>query len=565
MRYRDIRMKCRGPVFKSLLSIALVLSAGVSLADRAPRKKYVAFGWEFGLATPSNILSVVDSLDRTPIDGIGMYPCLFDRKGRRIKSKLMDQPALDWADLEPWVPVMRELTAHKSMRESMLKSICAPTNRLDWTDDKAWRRVGTTMRNLARFAKEGGLKGLWVDDEEYHNQSQYYWRPGDPKYDELCRIVRRRGQEVFSGMFAEYPDMTMLFFRFFTRVYQYSNCEDWESARRAKGDLWPAFLNGLLDVLPPTAKIVDGFEYGYRFDAEKNTYYWGHSMQKGCFVNHVAPENRAKYFGQVSSAAAIYMDMYTTEKGKRWYAPPLNGSRSERFIANLAQATHAVDEYVWFWGERQCWADWNGKMRQKKSVSPNIWNDSLPGIFESMELLKSPADFAEKRLAQLRQNGRFRPLNRNGECIRPERVDGNGLASPYSCWSDPKSGAPGKYGFDATFGENDKSSIVAERVAKGCFVVSSDKVEPRKIYLVGFSAKGDVVGGAVEWKCGGAWKFSIPGISIPLSGPDANGWRHGLTAVRIPEGADGFGLQLHVRQNAGERCWFDNVFYCPAE
>ena len=558
MRFR--MSGCGGIAVLSAFALTCAVQAGETSS-----KKYVAFAWEFEDATPSNMLAVVDSLDRTPIDGVGLSMRIYARDGKRIRAKLMDQPALEWADLEPWVPVMRELTSHRSMRESMMKSICAPTNRLDWTDDGSWRRVSATMRNIARFAKEGGLKGCWVDDEEYHGQSQYYWCPGDPPYERLCEIVRGRGREVFSAMFSEYPDMTMLFFRFFTRVYQYNNCEDWESARRARGDLWPAFLNGLLDVLPPTAKIVDGFEYGYRFNAESNTYYWGHSMQKGRFVNHVSPENRTKYFGQVSSAAAVYMDMYVNPEGKRWYAPPLNGSRSERFIANVAQATHAVDEYVWFWGEKQCWADWKGKMRQRKSVSTVTWEESLPGISTAMEYFKSPSVFAANRLGNLRKSGKFKPVNLNSKCVKPDKVDSDGLAKPYSCWSDTRYGSAGKYGFDSTFGEDDSSSLFAEGVAHGCFVMSSGKVEPGKIYLVGFSAKGDVVGGNIEWKCGAQWRFSIPGISIPVSEPDANGWRHGLTAIRIPEGADGFGFQLSVRQSAGERSWFDNVFYCPAE
>ena len=110
-------VKSRTSVFAVLP--ALVLAYAVHGGVPSP-KKYVAFAWEFEDATPSNILKVVDSLDRTPIDGIGLSMRIYARDGRRIKAKLMDQPALEWADLEPWVPVMRELTTHKSMRESKI-------------------------------------------------------------------------------------------------------------------------------------------------------------------------------------------------------------------------------------------------------------------------------------------------------------------------------------------------------------------------------------------------------------------------------------------------------------
>jgi len=536
--------------------------ASTSVLPAFAGKKYVAFGWEFENATPSNLLQIVDSLDRTPLDGIGMYPRLVDRYGKPIKAKLMDQPALDWLDLEPWVPAFRELTSHRSLRESFLKSICAPTNRLDWTDDATWRRVSLTMRNLARLAREGGLKGLWVDDEDYHRQRQYYWCAGDPPYDRLFEIARARGREVFSAMLSEYPDMTIFFFRFFTRVHAYARSEDPASACRANGDVWPAFLNGLLDVLPPTARVVDGYEYGYRFDAEKDGYYVGYANQKSRFSRLAASSNRTKYLTQVSSAPAMYMDMYVSPEGERWHAPPLNGSRANRIIANVGQATQVSDEYVWFWGERQCWADWKKGLRKK--ISATTWETSLPGLSEAMSLSKDPYGFAKRRLDGLRQSGRFQPLNENWTCC-PKTATEESLSAPYSSWIDDKVGSSGRFAFDASVGEDDTASLVAEGVARGCFVMKGGPVKPGETYLFGYSAKGDVVGGMVEWMRNGKWDFSIPGVSIVQSRPDPKGWRHGLMAVRIPENVDGFGFQLLVSQGPGERSWFDNVFYCRAE
>ena len=545
----------------------LLACAGVSDAGGIPRKKHVAFGWEFGNGnvTPSNILQVVDSLDRTPLDGIGIYPRFTDRWGRLMSTRVMDAPAFEWADLEPWVPVLRELSSHRSMRESFMKSICAPTNRLDWTDDAAWRRVSTTMRHLARLAREGGLRGLWVDDEDYHRQRQYYWRAGDPPYDQLCEIARGRGREVFASMFEEYPDMTIFFFRFLSRTHAYFNYNDLASACRERGDLWPSFLNGLLDVLPPKAKLVDGYEYGYRFDSQKKEYYFGYALQKSRFARLADAANRIKYLAQVSSAAAIYMDKYVNPETSRWYAAPLNGSRSARFAADVIQATHVSDEYVWFWGERHCWAEWSGKFRARKSTSSETWERKLPGISDAIGFSKNPHAFAAERLAFLKHAGKFVPLNANVECRRAADATNDDLAKPYWGWSASEGDKNWRFAFDSSVGEDDRSSLVAEGVRGGCVVMASEPVTPGKIYLVGFSAKGDMVGGAVEWMRDRKWDFSIPGVDVSMSAPDANGWRHGLTAIRIPENANGFGLQLQIRQRPGERSWFDNVFYCSAE
>ena len=560
----DVLRRC---LLAGFAGVAFLTFAGFSGPANAQRKKYVAFGWEFENATPSNILQVVDSLDCTPLDGIGLCPRLRDRHGRMMSSKLMDMPPLDWSDIEPWVPVLRELSSHRSMHESFMKSICAPTNRLDWTDDAAWSRVTETMRLLARFAREGGLRGLWVDDEDYHRQRQYYWRAGDPQYDRLCGIARRRGQEVFSAIFAEYPDATVFFFRFLSRVHAYFNYDDLHSACRARGDLWPSFINGMLDVLPPSARIVDGYEYGYRFSAEngKGDYYFGHALQKSRFANLASATNRSKYRAQVLSAPAIYMDKYINPETSRWYAPPLNGSRPARFSADVAQATHVADEYVWLWGEKSCWSNWRGKMPPRKYMSFETWEERLPGIQDAMSFRKCPRDFAVERLALLKRTGKFSPLNANVECALANGSTSDSLAKPYSGWSAVEGDKEGRFAFDSSVGENDTSSLVAEGVASGCFVMSSGLVRPGEKYLVGFSAKGDIVGGGVEWKRDGKWDFSIPGVSVPMSAPDANGWRHGLVAIQIPENANGFGLQLRVMQAPGERSWFDNVFYCRAD
>ena len=77
----------------SAFALTCAVQAGETLS-----KKYVAFAWEFEDATPSNMLAVVDSLDRTPIDGVGLSMRIYARDGKRIRAKLMDQPALEWAD-----------------------------------------------------------------------------------------------------------------------------------------------------------------------------------------------------------------------------------------------------------------------------------------------------------------------------------------------------------------------------------------------------------------------------------------------------------------------------------
>jgi hypothetical protein len=48
-------------------------------------------------------------------------------------------------------------------------------------------------------------------------------------------------------------------------------------------------------------------------------------------------------------------------------------------------------------------------------------------------------------------------------------------------------------------------------------------------------------------------------VQVVFSNPDAEGWQKGSAVVRVPEGANGAGLILSVRQHENEKCNFDNV------
>ena len=525
----------------------------------AVRKKYVAFGWEFAGASVSNILRVADQLDATSLDGIGIYLRL-PRDGRWTPVSVPHGRALAWSDVEPVLPAFRELGTHRSMKESFIQSFCAPTNRLDWANDADWARIGVNMRMLARLAKRSGLKGLFVDDEDYHKQHQFSRRPGELPPKELAALVRRRARETFGLAFEEYPEMTVFFFRFFSASPAYAGSADPLAASVTRGDLWPSFLDGILDVLPPAAKLVDGYEESYEFDSLRNDYLKGYVAARSRLLNLAdGAGNRRKYRTQVSCSQAIYLDMYCNREGVRYYSAPFAGSRFGHLAANLGQITHAADEYVWLYGESRQWADWKKARRWMKKYG--LWEDAFSGLNETLAALKDPNGYAVRRLATLKASGAFRPENANWACVRPTSVSEKNPVSPYVLWPEKPKGGRNLAYYDPTVGEDDSSSICVEDVPSGCVILHVNKVEPGTVYLVGASAKGDAVSVTLYWKRNGKWDFlTLPGCAIDMSDPDGNGWRHALTTVVVPAEADGFGLQMGVVQNLGEKSWFDNIF-----
>ena len=552
-----------------MLFPVLAIAVGSALAAETPDaalRKYVAFGWEFGQLTPKELLSRADWFDTTPLDGVGFAPLqgVVGSDGRRIWSRyLMHDGPWSYEDVKPLVGDFRKLTAHRSMKEGFFKSFCAPTNRIEWTDDREWGRIAANMGVLARLAKEGGIRGLGIDHEDYFRQEQFRRRSSDPDYGKLEEIVRARGREVFGRVFAEYPQAVLITFWLLSQERIYFGDGDVRAIGRDRGDLWPAFVNGILDVMPKTAKFIDGDEKSYRYVGTDRDFERAYVQQRTRAIGLVDPKNRNKYRALASMGSSVYLDMYLAPEGSTWYQAPLDGSRLKRLASNLAAATYASDGYVWFWGQAHCWATWpkerrfNGRFRQEDFK--RTWEECLPGLLDEIAAVKDPVGYGLRRWrACAKRPGGLRPINDNPDC----RADGKaGVPKPYAVWQDTYlRDTNGTFRADAAFGEGDSESICVTGVSSGSVILPMKGVKPGEWYAVEFSAFGEGVSASVGWYRGGKWYRGADSVAVVFSGPERKGaWRKASGTVRIPDGADGFGLVMGVHLMPGERCWLDNV------
>ena len=310
----------------SFLAFACLAAVLVASGEAPVRKKIIAHGWDFGGVSLRNVLAHTNQFDNLPIDGAGFLVSGWLPNGKKITSRgIMHDSGWKKEVFARQIPMFRAITSHPRMRESTLGTFRAPKTRLDWTDDAIWNRIATNLSVAAWIAKEGGFKGISVDPEDYHKVKQFERGKGDPEWNVLTRIVRRRGFELFSAMFREFPDAVVLFYWGFSMVhpswspllYQQNPAE----AVRGAGDLWPSFLNGVLDAMPETAKLVDGDEYSYNYEASKNDYFEAAFRQRLRALPIVAPENRAKYSKCLSSSSALYLDMFVNPEGSKWFVP----------------------------------------------------------------------------------------------------------------------------------------------------------------------------------------------------------------------------------------------------
>ena len=509
-------------------SIACAAGLLAALALSAGEKRYVAFGHEFQDITPEVLLSNVGALDATALDGIGFgirAPKPYD--WRMGTNHLFDGPLWNRKAFAGYIPGFRQAFRHRSLRHCFLTLMRAPYKRVPWEDDAAWGHAVSNFASVAWFAKRAGFRGLCIDTEDYHQTRQFFRIEGDLPYDELVKLARRRGQEMFKAVFGEFPDATVLSYWFFSTFpgVGYAHAADPAGCVREAGDLWPAFMNGMLDVAPPSARFVDGDEKGYDYEAERGDFWRAAVEQRQLLEANVAEENRAKFRLQMMPSFGIYLDKYVNPPTNRHYAPPSNGSRLRRFVQNLDQATEAAGEYVWFWNEKDCWVKWNGDKILPKVVSRRTYDEIYPGISAMMKCLKDrsrlPADLPEN-------------------LCTPEKV---------GRWSDGKvKGSLVRAG----------DEFVATGVERGGFSVRREKVLPGDVYGVRFRFRGEKTSLGVSWKSEGKW--IPPGVGIASGPADAQGWRTGEATVVIPPRIDTLVLALGVNgQGPDESCRFRDI------
>lgn len=508
-----------------MLLAAAIAVAGSALAKPVPvQKKAIAWGWDTIYVNPEDILAHADAFDKTPFDGVGLHLQKVPlAAGGEIsgESVFSDRP---WTkeDVRKYVDVFRRMTAHKSLRESFLSLLLQPSGRVSFKDDAAWQKAANNFAVAAWLVKEGGLPGLILDTEDYFHQYQFRFNEKDGlDYDAACELARKRGRELFAGVFREYPEIAILSFYLLHQTpdyIQYHNALDPVGRARAYGDLWLPFVNGLFDVVPATARIIDGNEDSYwnqyHLRSGSSHYVDMHARARTL----VEPENRAKFRQVFQAGSAVYLDMYVNPKGSAYYFGARGkGTRADRVVENAVCALEGADEYVWFYGEKLAFVPW-GKVTPLRPRIPSwtnqTWEAALPGFHDAIRFTKDP--FGEVR----------------------RRVKAAVAA-----------GAPNEFTTDPVptdFDSGDRTSD-AKGLAVGAYYAFTgecrgERAEVRSVLLSGNDE---------NWNYG--WEY--PAVSRP--GPD--GWRQILGLVRIGPDADGFRVfQSRRRGSYSDKVEFRN-------
>ena len=460
--------------------------------------------------------------------------------------------------MRPELERFRNVLGRPGLTDCFLSSFFVPQKRFSWTDDASWSLLRDNMRLAARFARESGCVGLFVDHEDYPRQRQFERIQGDPPMPELEVLVRRRGRELFEAVFEEFPDARLFFFWFMTEHARGFNgaAEPLQTLRDAN-KLWAFFANGILDVMPPLGRIYDGNECSYEYSSEDFEYLIQANAIRQ-MDGFAFPENRMKYRNQVHPSAALYLQMYCqASSAHRWYRPPFAGSRLGMFRRDLKQALDSVDEYLWTWSEknpfvrRERHEDGKSDPSNDNSISQNkTFDELMPGFNHSIIAIKDPVRFMNEMAT-----GSVCSAFASTSLVPAD-------FSPNYCWQKKANGRElGNFVADnAVFGAS-APSVRIEGVANGCVMSSVAGVQAGEIYVVRVRAKVQSGGFSanVKWKRNGKWRHFETSTALSFGNPDELGWRMGSAVVTTPCNVDTLVLMFHANQDVGDVCWADDV------
>ena len=530
-------------------------------------KKLIATGWD--KADTQRLRENIKLMEQRPFDGV-----FFSAVGKNdAGAPVQLRPAhSNQAWKREWFRnCIADLKATKFTRfTDNFVSIGANPGDVDWFDDDGWKAVVDHWRMAAWIAKQSGTQGVHFDPEPYtkpYAQFSYQAQAekGKHTFNEYYAKARERGQQVMQAVVEEYPGITVYcYFMNSVNISATGQKDPRQILVQSGYGLFPAFIDGWLDVAPPGATFVDGCETAYHFNSEREYILHALHMKIAC-QELVAPENRAKYRAQVQASFGVYLDAYWNPPTSPWHIDGLGGSRVERLRINTTSALQAADEYVWIYGEKNRW--WptpNG------GVNKETWPEALPGSEDALRFARDPVEFARAKIAEMKKAGILINLARNAD-FGSDKVEGNtgvqqdwkegGAPAGWNVWQ--VSDSQGVFSWDREVGASAKGAARASKVVNGCFIQVAD-AKPGELHAVRAVVRLQGESAAwvrVRWQTPeNKWTQVGQDVILPVEQTDDE-WREVFGVAAVPEGVGKIVLLLSMANQSAAQdvVWFDDV------
>lgn len=539
--------------------LLLIAIGNLTTEAAAPDKKFIELGWD--IPSTADLRESWREIEQTtPFDGVMLRVEAQDDQGEGLSSQSI------W-DAKPWKrdwlkPALDDLLACQFQRfkDNFVRFNATPGN-LAWDDDAGWTALAEKAGHCAWLMKQAGGKGLAIDFESY-GAAQFRFEPAKQRaFAEAKQLARRRGAQIVQAVAQEFPDAVLLALWLNSINFKAGHNTQPESILASSGyGLLPAFIDGMLDALPPGMILVDGCENGYYMDSAEAYLQAAHEMRSwnGASVRLVSPQNRAKYRQQVQAGFGFYLDMYLNPEGNHYYFPPLNGSRLARLQRNLGFARDAADEYVWIYGEQCRW--WGPRRELPNTVGQGrLWEETMPGITRVIAYTGNPLAAAKAELAELRKSGQPINLAKNADFHQAASPQAGSLPAEFGAWQDEQT-STGKFAWDAEVGDGSGRAV---KVKWGCFIQGLT-VQPGEEYAIEVSCRPRGHSQptlVIRWQTvESRWTQEHLDQTFPFESGGGQ-WQPAFGVVTVPEGVGRLMVLLNVTGQItdDDACWFDNL------
>ena len=568
----------------SVFALGLFFCGDLTADPFGPRtsKKIIEFGWDN--PTPEYLDRNLEQIEMyVPHDGVGIdiSKVITRPDGKKDFSTYYTFSKVpfprDWykSDIEH---LKKAHARAKHLRFNFLRTVSTSFIN-DYNgifDDEFWDIVCRKYNTFAWVAKQGGCAGICLDLEDYAGHQRWSYSPScGHSWDEAWNKARERGRQWMNAIAKEYPDITIFFF--FSLDLAMGDADGspfaYERLSSSSSGLLAAFINGIYDVLPSGAKIVDGMEsysYGVR---SRDTLYKLKAIRENRFRQLLTPENRKKYHVQGRLAYGAYLENYNSGNWQK-YMKEAGLTPTQFFRRNFAWSVQYSDEFVWTWSESRKWYpvkfphSWQEKTLARYPEIPTPYMGmALPGIEEAVRCARDPWNYAVDRLksgsfANLLKNPGFE----NGSAYQNQFQTPDSKAvpelQPWETWQ--KKYSRGSFSLAKGEGIGGGNALLTRGVVNGC-TLQSLKIDPCGLYVVRACAK-------IKGKCGASlhvqwrneqrkWHSHLLAVSAPFDEDLGNGWKRATLVIRnIPEATGYMSVLLYSRAgNPDDAVLFDNV------
>jgi hypothetical protein len=209
-----------------------------------------------GLAGLTYLRDHLEEIEQGPFDGITVDVGIGDAPWGTVQYTR--------AQFDAEVEMLRSIPFRKLTDN--FEMFNARTGGVDWFDDQAFAVVVANARVAGEVVRDGGLKGLFLDVEQYDDAVWSYPEPPDPaQLQQFEAQAHLRGAQFMEALLDVKSDIVIILTVATSEVFR-SVCLEGVAWAEERYRLLPAFVDGMLEAKAArgaSAVIVDGFLASY--------------------------------------------------------------------------------------------------------------------------------------------------------------------------------------------------------------------------------------------------------------------------------------------------------------